>query len=212
MGFQILVTPKTHLPSPKQLDELFKERRTIRFFKEDKLDRSLVEEIVNYGIYAPTNNYALRAIVVDDAEMIEKLDRICFQFVSRIYNIFYRSKLVFELLRKITPAIDLKDKVKLEETIKQRSVLHNCGTMVLIVGGKRSHAEGLSPNSSFSGQCAICFIQYDSVCPNQRNRDLPLGRSQDIFESKSNCQKTLEFTQARGYFRCCANGLSCDKF
>ena len=69
--------------------------------------------------------------------MIEKLDRISFQFVSRIYNIFYRSKLVFELLRKITPAVDLKDKVKLEETIKQGSVLHNCGTIVLIVGDRR---------------------------------------------------------------------------
>ena len=64
---------KARLPSPAQLDELLKERRSIRVFKEDRIDRALLEEIVGYGIYAPTNNYELRAIVVDEIEMIEAL-------------------------------------------------------------------------------------------------------------------------------------------
>lgn len=41
------------LPTPDKLDELFKERRTIRRFRDETLDRALVEGIVNYGIYAP---------------------------------------------------------------------------------------------------------------------------------------------------------------
>ncbi len=117
----------TCLPAAKQLDELFKERRTIRFFKKDKLPRSLVEEIVNYGIYAPTNNYALRAIVVDDQEILERLDRISFRFISRIYNIFFKSKLVFELLRKITPAIRHRKK-------RQRCLAHLIRKAIAISG------------------------------------------------------------------------------
>ena len=46
---------ETRLPSPQQLDELLKERRTIRFFKKDRIDRALLEEIVGYGIYAGRN-------------------------------------------------------------------------------------------------------------------------------------------------------------
>ena len=67
---------QSRLPSAEQLDELFKERRSMRFFKEQPIDRPLLEEIVGYGIYAPTNNHDLRAVVVDDVEVIEELERI----------------------------------------------------------------------------------------------------------------------------------------
>jgi nitroreductase/NAD-dependent dihydropyrimidine dehydrogenase PreA subunit len=97
---------KTRLPSPEQLDELFKERRTVRFFKKDRVDRAILKEIVGYGIYAPTNNYNLRVIVVDDQEIIEALDRILMQFVSRIYKVVFKPKIVFNLIRRITPALD----------------------------------------------------------------------------------------------------------
>ena len=35
------------------------------------------------------------------------------------------------------PAIDLKDKLKMEDTIVKGSVLHNCATIVFIVGDRR---------------------------------------------------------------------------
>jgi nitroreductase/NAD-dependent dihydropyrimidine dehydrogenase PreA subunit len=128
---------KTRLPSPEQLDELFKERRTIRFFKEDKIDRTLLEEIVGYGIYAPTNNYGLRAIVVDDEEIIEALDRILLQFVSRIYKVVFKPKIVFNLIRRITPALDPKDKVKMESALERGYAFHRPPVIVFIVGDKR---------------------------------------------------------------------------
>lgn len=129
---------KTRLPSPEQLDELLKERRTIRFFRRDKIDRTLLEEIVGYGIYAPTNNYALRAIVVDNAEIIEELEQIILQFVSRIYKLFMKPKLVFNLIRRVTPALDPKDKVKIEEALERGYTLSsNPAAVVFIVGDKR---------------------------------------------------------------------------
>ena len=136
-GMPPVAHDETRLPSPEQLDELFKERRTIRFFRSDKIDRTLLEEIVGYGIYAPTNNYDLRAIVVDDEEIIEALDRILLQFVSRIYNVVFKPKIVFNLIRRITPALQRKDKVKMESALERGHAFHRPPAIVFIVGDKR---------------------------------------------------------------------------
>jgi nitroreductase len=122
------------LPSPEQLDELFKERRSVRFFKKDRIDRILLEEIVGYGIYAPTNNHDLRAVVVDDVEIIEELERIAVRFNLRMYRLFFKPKTVFEFLSRITPAVNPQVKVKLEE---RRHDLFNPAAMVFIVGDRR---------------------------------------------------------------------------
>ena len=127
----------TRLPSSEQLDELFKERRTIRFFKKDKIGRALLEEIVGYGIYAPTNNYNLRAIVVDDEEIIEALDRILLRFVSWIYNLIYKPKIVYNLIGRITPGLQGKDKVKMENALERGHAFHRPPAIVFIVGDKR---------------------------------------------------------------------------
>jgi ferredoxin len=122
------------LPSPEQLDELFKERRSVRFFKKDRIERILLEEIVGYGIYAPTNNHDLRVVVVDDVEVIEELERIAVRFNSRMYRLFFKPKIVFEFLSRITPAVNPQVKVKLEE---RRHDLFNPAAMVFIVGDRR---------------------------------------------------------------------------
>ncbi len=127
----------TRLPSPEQLDELFKQRRTIRFFKKERIDRTLLEEIVGYGIYAPTNNYALRAIAVDDEAVMETLEWVHLRFVSRMYNIFFKPKIVFDILRKITPALDPKDKVKMEHVLERGSAFRHPPAIVFIVGDRR---------------------------------------------------------------------------
>jgi NAD-dependent dihydropyrimidine dehydrogenase PreA subunit/nitroreductase len=124
------------LPAPQQLDELFKERRTIRFFKPDKIDRALLREIVSYGIYAPTNNYNLRAIVVDDSEVIAALDRMCTDFAARIYKLVYKPRIVFNLLSRLTSSLKATDKVKLEHVIARGYTLRQPPAIVFIVGDK----------------------------------------------------------------------------
>jgi nitroreductase/NAD-dependent dihydropyrimidine dehydrogenase PreA subunit len=129
---------ETRLPSAQQLDELFKERRTIRRFTNDRLDRTLLEEIVGYGIYAPTNNFNLRAIVVDDPAVIHELDQVTLQFVVWIYRLFFKSRSVFNLVRMITPAMDTKDKVKMEGDLERGSTFEQPpAAMVFIVGDRR---------------------------------------------------------------------------
>ena len=136
-GIPPVAYDESRLPSPGQLDELLKERRTLRFFKEKRLNHGLLAEIVGYGIYSPTNNYALRAIVVDDKKVIDEFDRIIMRFILPIYTIFFKQKVVFNLIRRITPAIDWKDAVKMERALERGQVLHNPAAVVLIVGDRR---------------------------------------------------------------------------
>jgi nitroreductase len=140
------------------LDELFKERRSIRFFKEKRIDRTLLEEIVGYGIYAPTNNHELRAVVVDDAGVIAELEHIAERFNSRVYTLFFKPKIVFELLRRINPAVNPQVKVKLEE---RRHDLFNPAAMVLIIGDRRiafseASAQAALDQMTFYGQ--VCGV------------------------------------------------------
>lgn len=137
-GITPVAYDRARLPSPEQLDELLKQRRTIRTFRQEKVERALVEEIVGHGIYAPINNYGLRAIVVDDEEIISELDGIIVGYVAKLYNLFFRPKIVFNLLRTITPAMQAKDKVKMEGDLERgRTFEHPPPVTVFIAGDRR---------------------------------------------------------------------------
>jgi nitroreductase len=137
-GVSPVAFDETRLPSPEQLDELLKERRTTRFFKKDKIDRALIEEIAEYGIYAPTNNYNLRAVLIDNDETIKELDRTILQYVSKTYNLIFKPKTLFNLIRKITPALDPKDKVKMETALAHgRILLSPPAAIIFIIGDRR---------------------------------------------------------------------------
>jgi nitroreductase/Pyruvate/2-oxoacid:ferredoxin oxidoreductase delta subunit len=126
------------LPAAEQLAELFKQRRTIRRFTEAKLERATIAEIVATGIYAPTNHYALRAIVVDDPAIMEALDDIIMRFVARMYNALYRYSVVFNLVRALTPALDAKGKVKMRRGLELGRAFETLpAALVFVVGDRR---------------------------------------------------------------------------
>jgi nitroreductase/NAD-dependent dihydropyrimidine dehydrogenase PreA subunit len=131
---------KARLPTPEQIDEMLKERRTIRRFKEKKVDHPLLEEIVGYGVYAPTNNFRLRAIVVEDEATIKALDQIIVRFSARILSLFYKPKVLFALLSRLWPNPDyLLNKPKLESVTERGFTFdHNASAMVFIAGDKRT--------------------------------------------------------------------------
>jgi nitroreductase/NAD-dependent dihydropyrimidine dehydrogenase PreA subunit len=126
------------MPSADQLDELFKERRSIRTYRKSKIDRALLEEIVNTGAYAPTHDAGLRAIVVDDEHIIEALDRILMRFVSIVYNVAYRPRIVGVLAKLIGLSREyLLNKPKLESALERGFAFHHPAAMVFVVGDKR---------------------------------------------------------------------------
>jgi ferredoxin len=146
----------SRLPSPEHLDELFKQRRTIRFFKEDKIDRGLLEEVVAYGIYAPTNNYDLRAIIVDDQEILVELDRVHVRYTVKINNYLYRTKIVGLLARMTGTSTSFEQaRPKVEAIVEAGRSYHSPpAAIVFIVGNKRV------PLSIESAQYALSNMTY----------------------------------------------------
>jgi hypothetical protein len=80
----------------------------------------------------------LRAIVVDEPEIIKELDAIIMWFVKYFYNLCYRMKLIFNLLGRITPEINAKNNVKLKRGLEKGHSYDSLQTtMVFIVGDSR---------------------------------------------------------------------------
>lgn len=129
---------KAFLPSARQVGELLKQRRTIRHFKDKSVDGELMEEIVQTGIYAPTNNYNLRAIILSSPDTILEIDTIIMNFVRALYNICYKSDLMFNICRRLSRKIDMRSRVKVARGIEQG---HTYGSLyaasIFIVGDNR---------------------------------------------------------------------------
>jgi nitroreductase/NAD-dependent dihydropyrimidine dehydrogenase PreA subunit len=137
-GVPPLAYDPDRLPSAEQLAELFKQRRTVRRFKETRIDRALLAEVVGTAIHAPTNNYDLQAIVVDDPAILETLDAIIMRFVTWTYNLLYRPTLVFNLVRTMTPAIGPKTRVKMKHGLEAGKSFDTLpAALVLVVGDRR---------------------------------------------------------------------------
>jgi nitroreductase/NAD-dependent dihydropyrimidine dehydrogenase PreA subunit len=147
---------KINLPSPEQLDELFRERRSTRLFKKDKIERAQLEEIVKCGIYAPTENFRLRAIIVDDEAIIEALEQVLMKITMRIYRFVFQPKFLSGLARMIGLSHTyLRSKAKVEEAVKRGHAFSSMPTaMVFIVGEKRI------PLSDASAQYALSNMIY----------------------------------------------------
>lgn len=150
------VFEENRLPSSSQLDELFQERRTIRFFKDKSIERSDIEEIVSSGVYAPTNIYDLQTIVVDDSMILDSFDRILMRWIKKVYSLIYKPRIIFNLMKKLTPKIDPKDKVKMEAAIERGYNTKRPPAIVFIIGDKRV---GLAEASA---QYALANIMYSA--------------------------------------------------
>ncbi len=132
---------KELLPDSSQIDELLKERRTIRDFKSEKISKDLLEEIVNYAIYSPTHSFDLRAIIIDNENVINQIDKIIFKFSSRIHQFLYKPKFFHAIVKLLTPDREreyLKAKPKLEAVLNRgRNFKTIPPAIVMIIADKR---------------------------------------------------------------------------
>jgi nitroreductase/NAD-dependent dihydropyrimidine dehydrogenase PreA subunit len=143
------------LPAAEQLEELFRERRSVRDFTQEPIGREQLGRIVRCGGFAPTNNYAMRAVVVDDPAVIREVDKVVVRFTLAVYRAFFRSRPVFELLRRITPAMKATDKVKMESVLSRGQNFRSFPAAMVFVAGDRRTALSLE-----SAQYALANMSY----------------------------------------------------
>jgi len=144
------------LPSPAQLEELFKERRSVRSFRKKRIDRQLLEEIAGYGTYAPTHNFALRLIITDDEATINFLDQTLFTVIRRIYRIGYKYRIIDRLASLFGYAEEYhKAKPKMEQAMSRGQALASRpAAFIFIVGDKKV------PLSEASAQYSLANMMY----------------------------------------------------
>lgn len=132
---------KSLYPDSMHLRELLMQRRTIRDYTSKKIDKPILEEIASIAIYAPTHNFNLRTIIIDDGQLIDQIDTLIYKFSVNIYKRLYKPKIIQLIIKIISPGREfeyLKAKPKLEN-VKNRN--HGFKTkpaaIIMIIGDKK---------------------------------------------------------------------------
>lgn len=144
------------LPGFENLDELLRQRRTIRNFKQDKVDRMVLKELVGYAMYAPAHARNFRAIIIDDDFLIDRTDKIIFTHIVRLDRFIFRS-IIFRGLLIFVPvslkAEYYKAKLKIENSIKRGKTFKSKPPALILIVGERN-----TPYSLESAQYALYNI------------------------------------------------------
>jgi nitroreductase/NAD-dependent dihydropyrimidine dehydrogenase PreA subunit len=144
------------LPSPDQLLELFKERRSIRVFKKARIERTLLEEIAGIGVYAPTHNHVFKVIIVDDPDLIAQLSASILSINNRIYRLVYQNWLVTSLTNLFGYGDEFrKARPKLESALSRGSAFSSTPAAIMIVVGNKNVAL-----AEASAQYALANMMY----------------------------------------------------
>jgi NAD-dependent dihydropyrimidine dehydrogenase PreA subunit/nitroreductase len=182
-GAEPLAYDGSRLPSSDQMDELLKERRTVRDFTEAPIAREALEEIASYGIYAPTHNYHFRCVIVDRQDIIELFDREIFRLSQRMYRLIFKPRLM-QKLAGLLPA-PFKD-----ELVRARPKLEMAGelgrafrsrpaALVCVVGDRRVPLS--LESAQYSLHTMALFAQTKGLgCRNLVGNQMAFNRSREI--------------------------------
>jgi nitroreductase/NAD-dependent dihydropyrimidine dehydrogenase PreA subunit len=128
------------LPSSDQMDELLKQRRTVRHFKAKKVPRAVFEKLAEYAVYAPTHSHSFRLVIIDDDGIMDVMDNALTRYTSRIYGLLFRPKFIHAMMKLFVPSMEgeyQRAKTKLEAGLQHRSVLRSKpSAFIAVIGGK----------------------------------------------------------------------------
>ena len=128
------------MPGSEQVEELLMERRTNRHFNPEKPPRNLTEEIINMGAYAPTHDFNMRCIAVDDDAVIDIIDAELFKKTKLVYDMFFRPPIIKWLLQLMPEPVKkefIKAEPKLEASINAgRAYILRPPVIIYVIGDK----------------------------------------------------------------------------
>ena len=184
------------MPTPGQMDELLKQRRTVRHFGLDKVSRSELEKLAVYGTYAPTHSHGFRMIIIDDDAIVDLMDRVLAKYTSRIYGLLFKPKGVYTLMKLFAPSMKgeyLRAKTKLEAGVKNGSILRSRPAAFIAVVGSRH-----TPLNLESAQYIIYNVTLMAEAMGLGSRNL-VG-NQSILDRNGAFRKVLNLKKADRIF------------
>jgi NAD-dependent dihydropyrimidine dehydrogenase PreA subunit/nitroreductase len=130
------------LPTPEQMDELLKQRRTVRHFGADPISRSVLETLASYGAYAPTHSHNFGMLIIDDNSIMDIMDKALTKYSSMIYRLLFKPKVIYWLMKLFAPSMKeeyFRGKTKLEAAVKRGSVLRSRpSAFIAVIGSKHT--------------------------------------------------------------------------
>jgi NAD-dependent dihydropyrimidine dehydrogenase PreA subunit/nitroreductase len=126
---------KALLPSPSQVEELLKQRRTVRHFRGRPIDRGVLEEIAAVGGYAPTNHFGLRSIILDSPRVIRKLDLLSLKKIALYHNLVFKNQLTYKFLGLFAPSVNRIMRNKIQRSMDLGTTYESPPAAIIFVVG-----------------------------------------------------------------------------
>jgi nitroreductase len=111
-------------------------RRSIRHFTKERVDRESLGKLVAAARYAPIMNRRIRAIVVDNPEMLDEFDRYERMFFGTWYRLFFKSGVIRAIGKIFNSDINVI-KRKMEHSLDGVSFLYGAPALIVLVGDTR---------------------------------------------------------------------------
>ncbi len=127
------------LPEDESLIELLKARHSIRSFKDKPVEREKLEKICATAKLAPTNNYDIELIVIQDVETIARLEEINLSYIKRVDRLIYKNSLIFNTLKLLTAAVNDTDREKTKRTLKRGNIFQKAPVLIILTADPNIH-------------------------------------------------------------------------
>lgn len=127
------------LPEDESLTELLKARHSIRSFKDKPVEMEKLEKICAAAKLAPTNNYDIELIVVQDVEKMAKLEEINLSYIKRMDGLIYKNPLVFNILKLFITAVNDTDREKIKRVLKRGNIFQKAPVLIILAADPKIH-------------------------------------------------------------------------
>jgi len=122
-------------PTADQVEELLKQRRTVRHYKDRPIERSALEEIAGIGGFAPTNDFNLRCVVCDNPDVIRELDRVTLKRISLYYELVFKNQFTFDLFQSFSPSVNQIMRKKFQRSVELGTTFESPPAAIIFVIG-----------------------------------------------------------------------------
>jgi nitroreductase/NAD-dependent dihydropyrimidine dehydrogenase PreA subunit len=148
------ITKREHV-KPGDLYQFFRQRRTIKVFRDKKIPREILQKFIDIAQYAPNQNKTIDMTLIDDRNLINIIDKQAYSFFMRIYRFLF-SFTPLELFIRLFYRDLLVVKKKMEHDLFINKGIVKKGTQVLIIltGNK------LAPAVEGSAYCLLAAVMY----------------------------------------------------
>jgi nitroreductase/NAD-dependent dihydropyrimidine dehydrogenase PreA subunit len=169
--------------------KVIEKRRSCKKFKAKDVPEELLKKIISVAKYAPNQDKNIRLLVIDNKEMIQRIDERAIRYVKKYYNLLFGNNIVTWLCSLFYKKMNIIKK-KMERDLLQRKkvIKDNTPVLLILTGNKRMPAIRGSAYCILSTMMIMteivglssCFMDSLQLAMNDRKTRRYLGLSQDV--------------------------------